>query len=400
MDRLLKLNRDAMTTRHSAPLGQCPDAETLAAWADGTIYGAEADGLEAHLADCQRCQAVLATFAATEPEPAQVPVASEQPAVESAGGAVVPFRPRPSPLRWAVPLIAGTAAASLILYMFWPKGPALDQAATVARNEPVAPAPVRSIAPRAEADAPLRTPSIGPAPKEPATKATQIAAQKPGVTTPAATPALPPPLPTSAGASGQVLRPTPIVVLPPTPAATSPTPAAASSDLARVGMLPVSANSNATLAQTRSDRNELSFIMNLAGGGVEFGPVDPIAEVTLTPTRQGEAPRSPLRSIRWRVISGIVEKTINGGTTWTKMALDPALGITSGASPSTVVCWLVGKAGAVMRSTDGGTTWTRVKAPASTDLVSITATDDQHATVSTADGQRLTTVDGGQTWHK
>jgi photosystem II stability/assembly factor-like uncharacterized protein len=161
---------------------------------------------------------------------------------------------------------------------------------------------------------------------------------------------------------------------------------------------------NSGLMQTsaRSDRNALSFITPLPDGGVEFGPTtDPVADVTLTPTRQGEASRSPLKNIRWRVmLSGIVQKTIDGGTTWTRIVLDPAVVVTTGASPSAAVCWLVGKAGAVLRSTDGGATFTRVAAPVPADLVSITATDARTATVSTADGRHLTTSDGGQTWRQ
>jgi photosystem II stability/assembly factor-like uncharacterized protein len=63
-----------------------------------------------------------------------------------------------------------------------------------------------------------------------------------------------------------------------------------------------------------------------------------------------------------------------------------------------VVCWLAGKAGAVLRSTDGGKTFVRVTTPATADLVSITAADGLTATVATSDGRRLTTTDGGQTW--
>jgi hypothetical protein len=144
----------------------------------------------------------------------------------------------------------------------------------------------------------------------------------------------------------------------------------------------------------------VSFLMALPGGGVEFGPTDPVAEVTLTPTRQGvaSAPRNPLKAIRWRVITGVVEKTIDGGASWSRIVIDSSLSITTGASPSSVVCWLAGKAGAVLRSTDGGKTFVRVTTPATADLVSITAADGLTATVATSDGRRLTTTDGGQTW--
>ena len=72
MDRLLN---DAMKTRMTKPVN-CPDAEQLAAWADGSIYGAAAEGIESHLADCDRCQAVIAAFVTSEPEVASAPVAT------------------------------------------------------------------------------------------------------------------------------------------------------------------------------------------------------------------------------------------------------------------------------------------------------------------------------------
>ena len=154
---------------------------------------------------------------------------------------------------------------------------------------------------------------------------------------------------------------------------------------------------------SRSDAGTLSYLQPLPGGGVEFGPTDAVADVTLTPTRQGVAGGrpNPLKAIRWRVmLSGLVEKTMDGGATWKRIVIDPAVSITTGASPSTVVCWLVGKAGTVLRSTDGGATFVRVTAPVSADLVSINAADALVATVATSDGRRLTTTDGGQTWQK
>ena len=46
----------------------CIDAETLAAWADGGLSKSDAAAVETHLADCERCTAMLATFARTIPE--------------------------------------------------------------------------------------------------------------------------------------------------------------------------------------------------------------------------------------------------------------------------------------------------------------------------------------------
>jgi hypothetical protein len=70
--------------------------------------------------------------------------------------------------------------------------------------------------------------------------------------------------------------------------------------------------------------------------------------------------------------------------------------LTTGMAPSSSVCWIVGRGGAVFLTTDGAR-FTRLPFPEMVDLVSISATD-QTATVSTADGRSWTTTDQGQTW--
>ena len=54
-------------TRRTPPLGgatdACLDAETLAAWVDGGLSGATLEVAEGHVADCARCQAMVATLA-------------------------------------------------------------------------------------------------------------------------------------------------------------------------------------------------------------------------------------------------------------------------------------------------------------------------------------------------
>jgi photosystem II stability/assembly factor-like uncharacterized protein len=71
--------------------------------------------------------------------------------------------------------------------------------------------------------------------------------------------------------------------------------------------------------------------------------------------------------------------------------------LNAGSSPSTNVCWIVGRLGVVLLTTDGRT-WRGITFPVMTDLSSVTATDARNATVVTADGQAFTTVDGGMTW--
>src|SRR5687767_2308900 len=49
----------------------CPDAEDLAALADGRLQSAERARLEAHLADCDRCRPVFAGLAELREEPVE-----------------------------------------------------------------------------------------------------------------------------------------------------------------------------------------------------------------------------------------------------------------------------------------------------------------------------------------
>jgi hypothetical protein len=85
------------------------------------------------------------------------------------------------------------------------------------------------------------------------------------------------------------------------------------------------------------------------------------------------------------------------GPMWPAPPSEVAAQVTAGSSPSTAVCWIVGRAGTVLRSTDQRT-WQRLTFPLTADLTSVTATDAQSASVVTADGRTFSTVDGGVTW--
>jgi hypothetical protein len=112
------------------------------------------------------------------------------------------------------------------------------------------------------------------------------------------------------------------------------------------------------------------------------------------------APRinAPDGRTAWRLTpNGGVERTTDGGLTWTAQATGVAATLTAGAAPSATVCWLVGPAGIVVLS-DDGRSWRRIAFPETIDLRSIRASDDKSATVSAVDGRTFATRDGGQTW--
>ena len=100
----------------------CPDAETVAAWAARTLPPAERESLDTHLADCARCQALLAAFARAEPEPA----------------------PSSSPwatwrLPWLIPV--ATAATALAIWVATPQPPPAEFAPASQRMDDSAAAP-------------------------------------------------------------------------------------------------------------------------------------------------------------------------------------------------------------------------------------------------------------------
>ncbi|MBZ5559321.1 MAG: zf-HC2 domain-containing protein [Acidobacteriia bacterium] len=59
-----------MTPEHE-PSPQCLDAETMAAWVDRALPAAEAAAAEAHVADCARCQQMLAALVTSMPAVAE-----------------------------------------------------------------------------------------------------------------------------------------------------------------------------------------------------------------------------------------------------------------------------------------------------------------------------------------
>jgi len=64
IERLLREGHAALA---GADAGACVTAEEVAAWVDGGLSAGDAARVEAHLASCQACQALLGAFARTEP---------------------------------------------------------------------------------------------------------------------------------------------------------------------------------------------------------------------------------------------------------------------------------------------------------------------------------------------
>jgi hypothetical protein len=154
MDRLLR--RTTRPREDVRPHGDCLDAETLAAWTDGSLTALDRTAAETHAADCDRCLAVLAAIAKTSP-----PASTNQ-------------RPSWLSLRWLVPLTTATVAITawvLIQPPGTPSPPAEPPTANVVTT-PSAPtvqreadAKQRGERARAGSDAPERKVSPSAAPR-------------------------------------------------------------------------------------------------------------------------------------------------------------------------------------------------------------------------------------------
>jgi hypothetical protein len=107
---------------------------------------------------------------------------------------------------------------------------------------------------------------------------------------------------------------------------------------------------------------------------------------------------SPEPAFRWRLSApATIQRSTDGGVTWKPQLAPPGIVLTAGSSPARDVCWIVGRAGAVLLSTDG-TTWQLRPFPEAVNLTAVRAIDAKTAVVTTSDGRQFSTIDGGATW--
>ena len=100
----------------------------------------------------------------------------------------------------------------------------------------------------------------------------------------------------------------------------------------------------------------------------------------------------------WRVTDGQIERSTDGGRTWTIEKGPSLAGPIIGAAPSGSACWLVDAHGRIVRREANGE-WQSVTSPsAGSPIKGMDARSATDATLSTVDGRRYETTDGGVTW--
>jgi len=321
------------------------DAERLAAFADGSLSPTERAAAEAHAADCPRCLQMLAAMARTEP-----------PAIRTG---------------WRLPVIvrwAGPVAAAATVVAIW------VNVARDRRPDPVPPAP--STVTTAPAPAPV--PSVPPpAPESVGGIAGSAAPQR------------------QAPSGGRLLKE-------PAPTA-KPRDDAADVDRKRFEARDARETRTRDAVQPKAEEKVT------APPSVAAGP--PATVDTLRSRAAGNAGAlshaagqvavvdviSPDPSVRWRARGNRLERSTDGGQTWTATSVFLQHPAVAGASPARNVAWLAGGSGSVWRTIDGDT-WQRLEFPEAVQLIAIRAVSDREADVTAVDGRVFRTTDGGRTW--
>jgi hypothetical protein len=407
IDRLLR-------TTLGGPIGEssasCLDAEKLAAWSDGALSLRESEEVELHLADCARCQTMMAVFARTVPV---VPTA-------------IPFWRRWQ-VRWLVPL--AVASFAVVLWIATPaREPATAPAQTMAKADVAVAVPSQSKpAPPASTQWNLEGGAITDVSKANAepTQSHVVSPQKTVEAHPAETRLQPPPSPPAAAGAASVspppaarALPAPMPQMPALPAAPRPTLPGSDAQGSVV--------TGATVGQGQTAQDRVAPLFRSAVAEIEIisanQSVNPPAAAGAAGGGggggggggrgggRGGGGRGAASAVvaglgpgfatptRWHILGGTrVERSRDAGTSWEAIAIDPAVVLTGGVAPSAVTCWLIGRGGVVLLSIDG-LHFDHVTFPETTDLASISAIDARQATVTTADGRAYATTDGGQTW--
>jgi hypothetical protein len=419
--------------------GEHPDANLLAAFAEGGLTQGERAQVLAHLGMCAACRNVIALAL---PESAVPVPAAAQPATSwlrwpmlrwagAAAAAIVvaaaimlvrPHQQAPAPMKQTEVAVSAdkTATKPAEAPAAVPVGPApTDQvrrkdsasAAAAAKQEPKSKAFKKEDASSArglndtlgektlnEAPAPrgldrLAKPNQAlqaQAPAEPS-KRQQVPAQAARVQpqVPATIPQAPPPARTTAGTVGGVVALQKQAIAPPSQ------PAVTGKNVQVETQSQVAAEQHAqqqlrTGPQARDSLEVTSAAPPVAANSAARAPMTTIMLKAVPP--------------RWRVSAeGELERSIDAGRSWqTVRVASPPVGFRSVSTVNHDV-WAGGASGALYHSSDDGRTWTRVTVQAfdmvlATDIARVEFTDTLHGTVTTADGVKWVTGDAGATW--
>ncbi len=382
--------RRAMREWPDAPTPECADQESLAAYWDKSLGAADRERLEAHFADCMRCQMQLAAIAR-----------AEEPAIDASAVSKVPWFRR---WRLAIPALAAVAAIAVFVAMrrLVNEESQSDQLVAMAKHEaPAVELAQPAAAPAAQVAAPASPPAAPAsneiAMNEPSTRPEAMAKREAPRThhaeqAPAPAPAV------AASASNELATNEAKPEAAPRADAIS---AAGPRAFERQAVAP-SARAMTMTAQAGAAPGNAGA-HPLAGAAIGAAVGAPIGAVSQNYAAASGATMlvtvSPLdRSVMWIVgKNGTVRRRDATGEIQIQHS-GVSTDLLAGAAPSATVCWIVGRSGTIIRTTDGEH-WTLITSPTADNLVAMAASSANEATITTASGQSFATSDGGGSWH-
>jgi Photosynthesis system II assembly factor YCF48/Putative zinc-finger len=431
MNDVPKIVRQRMTKQPAS--GEHPDANLLAAFAEGGLTGREREQVLSHMGTCAVCRETAALAA---PE-ISIPVTNAA-SLEARA------------IRWPVLRWAGVAAAVVVVAVAAviqnsrraaevPK----PSVATAAKSEAIAPPPVSSpgtnevesrvearatvriVAPRRDARAKEEQSAdkkkdgfsaanekgadVGSIAASNAPQQLQAGNESSSVTL--APPAQPRSAPAAGTAAGGVIA----MEQKQQQQAAAPTPQvpSAATESVEIAGQAASAEKQKSTARDQigpefdglSGQGAASTLHGQAttdsAAAVTGGPFKPSAAAgagtTMMKTAMIVAPQ-------WRLSAeGALERSIDAGNTWHPVQVAAPAPTLRTFSASGREIWAGGSGGALYHSADGGRTWARVKVKAggmvlNSDIVRVEFTDGQRGAVKSASGETWTTDDGGTTW--
>ncbi len=422
---------DRVAPRGTEP---CPDAELIAAYHERSLAAEEIAECEAHFAACSRCRKILAVLAASDDTPlaetevarlGELVAAAHTPR-KAAPQVIKPARPNlwDWRARWLAPAL-GVAAVLAVWFAVRPPWRNVDQGASgtlIAQAPKSEPAP--NAAPQA-LDQYSNVPPVKEAKKDsvaPSAGSTDLSVSKTESAKQAPETLARNGLEKRGAVGGLVLgagvtdnvsedqkkKSAESAVTSSGEPAAPPAPAAAP---APVESLQAEVQEMARTAPPEPRPAANAPARALAGPMAQaqaMSKTDAITETfMLIPMPSGTAIAGPGPAIPlWRAgKGGRIERSEDTGRTWRPQASPLREDWLSGTPLSNVVCWLVGRNGAIARTTDGEH-WVQIASPPMAsaasgklpDWIGITATDAQTATITASDQRRFTTQDGGKTW--
>jgi hypothetical protein len=367
--------------------GACPDAETIAAYADQGLAADERQRLEGHFAACGQCQKVLAAvavsgdFALANPEAVTATVAGSI----SSGP-----RARRSPQRWLWWLSPafGAAAAALLWMALRPQAPIgtapVQTAADYSRQAEQATDSLSAqteLPPRLAAEPPAERDRTARAPEAPS-REVELSARA-SVSSQAKE--------EQAQGEAAVMSATaaaPSEAAPAAPTAEAAPPAAPTAGGETQGLRQAdqAPQVGSAIAAFGTPRPELRARAAANGGeGVQF------SLYTFA---------SPVGSAIWRLgVNGSIQRSTDGGQTWQSQSSGVSADLIAGSAASEKVAWVAGRGGVILRTTDGEH-WESIAPPSgfAGEWAAIVAHTDARATAIAEDLRSFSTQDGGRTW--